>query len=88
MPKINRVDIYAREIKKYNGGSGVSENYLTGQKLEILQLTEIYQYEMKKNFSMNWKFFSKCSDNDVEKLGHMDNGEEFLTITIKVKTLH
>ena len=37
---------------------------------------------------MNWKFFSKCSDNDVEKLGHMDNGEEFLTITIKVKTLH
>ena len=43
---------------------------------------------MKKNFSMNWNFFSKCSDGDVEKLGHMDNGEEFLTITIKVKTLH
>ena len=55
MPKINRVDIYAREIKKYNGGSGVSENNLTGKKLEILQLTEICQYEKKENFSMNWK---------------------------------
>ena len=88
MPKINRVDIYAREIKKYNGGSGVSENNVTGKKLEILQLTEICQYEKKENFSMNWKIFLKCSDIDVEKLGHMDNGEKFLTITIKVKTLH
>ena len=42
---------------------------------------------MKKNFSMNWKIFSKCSDTDVEKLGHMDNGEEFLTVTIKVKNI-
>ena len=49
MPKINRVDIYARAINKYNGGSGVSENYVTGKKLEILQLMEIYQYEMKEN---------------------------------------
>ena len=87
MPKINRVDIYARAINKYNGGSGVSENYVTGKKLEILQLTEIYQYEMKENFSMNWNIFPKCSDTDVEKLGHMDNGEEFLMITIKVKNI-
>ena len=42
---------------------------------------------MKENFSMNWKVFPKCSDNDVEKLGHMDKGEEFLTITIKVKNI-
>ena len=87
MPKINRVDIYARAIKKYNGGSGVSENYVTGQKPEILQPTEIYQYEMKKNFIINWKILSKCSDTDIEKLGHIDNGEEFLMITIKVKNI-
>ena len=87
MPKINRVDIYARAIKKYSGGSGVSENYVTGQKLEILQLTEIYQDEMKKNFTINWKILSKCSDTGIEKLGHIDNGEEFLTITIKVKNI-
>ena len=42
---------------------------------------------MKKNFSTNWKIFSKCSDTDVEKLGHMDNGEEFSTVTIKVKNI-
>ena len=42
---------------------------------------------MKKNFSMNWKIFSKCSDTDVEKLGHIENGEEFLTVTIKVKNI-
>ena len=87
MPKINRVDIYARTINKYNGSCGVSENYVTGKKIEILQLTEIYQYEMKESFSINWKIFPKCSDTDVEKLGHMDNGEEFLTITIKVKNI-
>ena len=87
MPKINRVDIYARAINKYNRGSGVSENYVTGKRLEILKLTEIYQYEMKENFSMSWKIFSKCLDTDIEKLGHMDNGEEFLTITVKVKNI-
>ena len=42
---------------------------------------------MKKNFSTNWKIFSKCSDTDVEKLGHRDNGEEFSTVTIKVKNI-
>ena len=36
---------------------------------------------------MNWKIFSKCSDTDVEKLGHIENGEEFLTVTIKVKNI-
>ena len=42
---------------------------------------------MKKNFSTNWKIFSKCSDTDVEKLEHMNNGEEFSTVTIKVKNI-
>ena len=42
---------------------------------------------MKKNFSTNWKIFSEYSDTDVEKLGHMDNGEEFSTVTIKVKNI-
>ena len=88
MSKNNRVDIYARAINKYNGGSGVSENYvITKKKLEILQLMEIYEYKMKETFSMNLKIFPKCSDTDVEKLGHMDNGEEFLMITIKVKNI-
>ena len=87
MSKNNRVDIYAGAINKYNGGSDVSESYVTGKKREILQLTEIYWYEMKQNFSLNWKIFPKCSDTDGEKLEHMDNGEEFLTITIKVKNI-
>ena len=42
---------------------------------------------MKENFSMNWKNFPKCSDTDGEKLGHVDSGEEFLTITIKAKNI-
>ena len=42
---------------------------------------------MKQNFSLNWKVFPKCSDTDGEKLEHMDNGEEFVTITIKVKNI-
>ena len=87
MSKNNRVDIYAGAINKYNGGSDVSESYVTGKKREILQLTEIYWYEMNQNFSLNWKIFPKCSDTDGEKLEHMDNGEEFLTITIKVKNI-
>ena len=87
MSKNNRIDIYAGTINKYNGGSDVSESYFTGKKREILQLTEIYQYEMKQNFSLNWKVFPKCSDTDGEKLEHMDNGEEFVTITIKVKNI-
>ena len=36
---------------------------------------------------MNWKISPKCSDTDVEKLGHVDNGEEFFTITIEVKNI-
>ena len=32
MSKNNRVDIYARAINKYNGGSGVSENYVITRK--------------------------------------------------------
>ena len=42
---------------------------------------------MKKNFTINRKILSKCSDTGIEKLGHIDNGEEFLTITIKVKNI-
>ena len=39
---------------------------------------------MKEIFSMNWKSFPKCSVTDDEKLGQVNNGNGFLTITIKV----
>ena len=42
---------------------------------------------MKKNFTINWKILSKCSDTDIEKLGHIDNAEKFFTIKIKVKNI-
>ena len=42
---------------------------------------------MKENFSMNWKGFPECSDTDVEKLGQVDNGQEFLKIIVKVKNI-
>ena len=41
MSKNNRVDIYAGAINKYNGGSDVSESYVTGKKREILQLQNL-----------------------------------------------
>ena len=42
---------------------------------------------MKKNFTINWKILSKCSDTDIEKLGHIDNAEKFFMIKIKVKNI-
>ena len=41
MSRNNRVDIYAGAINKYNGGSDVSESYVTGKKREILQLQKL-----------------------------------------------
>ena len=42
---------------------------------------------MKGNFRMNWKGSSKYFDTDVENLGKVDYGEEFLTITMKVRII-
>ena len=42
---------------------------------------------MKRNFRMNWKGSSKYFDTDVENLGKVDYGEEFLTITMKVRII-
>ena len=36
---------------------------------------------------MNWKRFPKCLNTDVEKPEQVDYGEEFLTITTKVKNI-
>lgn len=36
---------------------------------------------------MNWKGSSKYFDTDVENLGKVDYGEEFLTITMKVRII-
>ena len=42
---------------------------------------------MKGNFRMNWKGSSKYFDTDVENLGKVDYGEEFLTLTMKVRII-
>lgn len=36
---------------------------------------------------MNWRGSSKYFDTDVENLGKVDYGEEFLTLTMKVRII-